>query len=120
MPALHNELPPPYPVGTKDTLLNILSHASTPMNAKDDAHVPTPTMVPDPTTSRQIWRERKTRLKKRVAKALVLGAGAIALTVAVPIVLAVKVVFEGKIFLEIVGAPFVLCVFCFSMEDSDP
>lgn len=120
MPALQNGLPPPYAARTQDALLNISPHVSPPMTAKDHAHAHPPAATPEPSMPRQTWRERRQRLKENVAKALALGAGAIALTVAVPIVLVVKVLYEGgKIVLQIVAAPLVLCALCVSMDDFD-
>lgn len=120
MSPLQDKHPPNYAECTKDHLLDSFLYVPTQTDPENDATAHSPVTAPEPEALRHIWGERRQRLKKKLAKGLKVGAGAAALTVAIPVVLTGQVVYKGgKVVLQIVAAPFVLCVICLCMDDFD-
>ncbi|KAJ5737412.1 uncharacterized protein N7483_002537 [Penicillium malachiteum] len=120
MPRLQDQLPPPYTERARDPLPETSPHTSIPKTREHDFLVSAPKATPDPETPIHTGRGRGKRLKKKLAKGLKLGAGAIVLTAAVPVVFVANVAYEGgKAVLQVVAAPVVVCVVCFCIDDFD-
>ena len=118
MKNTQDEPPPAYSECSTDPPLGIPSCTPMPADRESYSQVPLPTTTPRPETQHRTHRGR--RVRKRLAKGVKLGAAAIVTTVAVPVILVGHVAYEGgKVALQIIVAPALICVVCFCLDDFD-
>ncbi|KAJ6016588.1 hypothetical protein N7540_011179 [Penicillium herquei] len=112
--------PPAYTESARDPPPEISPHTLISMAQAPDPQISSLETTINPAMPVHTRCRRWKRLKKGLAKVLKIGAGAIALTAAVPVVFVTNVAYEGgKAVLLIVSAPFLICAACFCIDDFD-